>query len=611
MATFLEQVTALTGAPADNTELSQWLSDGVVDVIRRIRIVRPDMLARFAQGTYQSNATGVTMSTLAEVLDVSRNGYEAKFVESSMRHRANRSTSYYRASNQHPMWYELDNTLYVLPTPTASAKAYISYIAPISVLHSDSSITPFPDELEYLVVLYACMQNMIAQTSNLTIPADLSLPAMPSLDAFTDITETLPTWTAPSSPVMPVLPDVTDITLTSLSITTEVPEEPAILLSDGEIASFGTAPEYTKPTVSLTSADSLATIALPTPPATISAPSFDNIDVDLSPLPTYTKPTPSTAFADFFTEADGFIDTTHDPELAKAKIDEIIADVNAYQADIQNELNEFNRELAVYQGELQRAIEDARLDRDKDKEQYAAELQKYQADIQAYATQVNAEVQKWQVEQAYSLQNRWIALRNTELQNFQLDIQNELNEFNKELAAYQATIQKNIREAENLLTSDTNEARLLLERYSNELKEYQIGVNYEVQEYLQTVGFEVQEWIQKRNDAMRQFQIESQNELQLYAVEVQAESAEHGAAINEYRAELAKIAEQNQRTLYKYLNQIQAHSAQTSAEINDFNSRLQKHQVQMAWYTEQYLKLWRQYNDAFAMYAPPVQEEGS
>jgi len=56
---------------------------------------------------------------------------------------------------------------------------------------------------------------------------------------------------------------------------------------------------------------------------------------------------------------------------------------------------------------------------------------------------VNKEVQQYKTNL-----DKWITLRQTELNQYQLDIQNELNDFQKEDAEYQSTVKKAIRQSE-------------------------------------------------------------------------------------------------------------------------------------------------------------------
>ena len=76
------------------------------------------------------------------------------------------------------------------------------------------------------------------------------------------------------------------------------------------------------------------------------------------------------------------------------------------------------------------------------------------------------------------------------MQKYASDIQNELNEFNKENVKYQAILQEYIQEAQLL---DQNEARKI-QKYQAEVQTYQATINKEVQEYLQNLAGDIQTW---------------------------------------------------------------------------------------------------------------------
>jgi hypothetical protein len=76
---------------------------------------------------------------------------------------SNDSNSLYKASATDPVYWILSSSdatiLNVIPTPTANQTAIVYHVAYPSITGSDDSvIANFPDELEYLVVLYASIK---------------------------------------------------------------------------------------------------------------------------------------------------------------------------------------------------------------------------------------------------------------------------------------------------------------------------------------------------------------------------------------------------------------------------------------------------------------------
>uniref|UniRef100_A0A6M3XPW0 Uncharacterized protein n=1 Tax=viral metagenome TaxID=1070528 RepID=A0A6M3XPW0_9ZZZZ len=640
MATFLAQVTALTGAPTSGTECSTWLTDGAADIIRRIKLIDPMQLFRFAS-TATVGTSGLAQNNVSLVLDVYRGTWESREIPAMIRHKAGDSASIYRATTQHPKHYFLNNTLKILPTPGAT-NAHASLVKVPAISSASSSSATFPDDMYYLIILYAAVQNLEAKMSDLVLPDDIGMPVIPQIGSFSDISvslptytvvapvvlpavpadadidfsgigstpvfvnpstlvlpaldlgsdlslsaftqgtiaptipiinlsdgsivsfiypptfiapiltltsaetlsslilpvfptietfisvsETLPTYTTPPLLVLPIVPadaniDFSDIGSTptftnpsalvlpvlslgadlSISVFTQsttAPSVPVISLSGGAVADFGTAPAFTAPVISLTTAPTITDLTLtasaPSPP---SDPTFTTPSISLISAPTYTKPVSilsvSTAMATLTTQ----IETNEDIELAQSKMQQVQTAISNYATDIQNELNKFNQEVETYQRNLQKDIESTRLVNDKESNEYASKLQKYGNQVNAYGTSVNAEVQTYIANEINKEIAIWQTQINSQLAEYNANIQVAIQEFNASNVEYQATIQEKIREAELLLTSDTEKARDDLQIYANQLQQYQIDVNTEFQEYLQKdVVAEITEWTTK------------------------------------------------------------------------------------------------------------------
>lgn len=130
-------------------------------------------------------------------------------------------------------------------------------------------------------------------------------------------------------------------------------------------------------------------------------------------VPTYTKPT----FAGSFTDADTYIATDVDVEKAEVEIAQQNAILNQYQLDIQNEQNEFNKELQAYIQTINKQIEQARITQERvirtaDKTtdlnvineaktleaavtEYSMNLQRYSTQLEAYGVETNRAISKY------------------------------------------------------------------------------------------------------------------------------------------------------------------------------------------------------------------------
>ena len=183
---FADQIHALTGYDADNTADSetgedfnllanQWLVDAAKEVVH----VLPQKLKMkcTTETTLNNSATTMDMDGVGEILYVNRLSADSggsripcREVPSMYGELSNDSNSLYKASVTDPVYWILSSSdaaiLNVIPTPTANQTAIVYHVAypPNSTAWDGSnlpgaatSISNFPDEAEYLVVLRAAI----------------------------------------------------------------------------------------------------------------------------------------------------------------------------------------------------------------------------------------------------------------------------------------------------------------------------------------------------------------------------------------------------------------------------------------------------------------------
>jgi len=143
-------------------------------------------------------------------------------------------------------------------------------------------------------------------------------------------------------------------------------------------------------------------IPLPPIPNAPSAPSFDTGAISVSSsVPTYIKPA--------FDKVGKYIEQQEDTELAQAKLQEI-------NSQIQDSLNQFNKEQTVFQNELQEKIQEADNQQTKDSADYSAKLQKYSNQIQIYTSEVNSKVQDFNTKlQKHNIDYQWLQAQHKQL----------------------------------------------------------------------------------------------------------------------------------------------------------------------------------------------------
>tara|TARA_R110002020_G_scaffold217539_5_gene425343 strand:- start:1820 stop:3046 length:1227 start_codon:yes stop_codon:yes gene_type:complete len=380
MANFDDQVMGLTGltisggssAPSQS-ELTQFLTDGAKEIIN---ILPPNLKEKAMSITnlYIGNtATIMDLDGKGEIFYVTRENADSgvyapcRKINAMYGDLTNDSENIiYGASATDPVYYVESNssgnsTLFVKPTPTAAQPAKVYHISYPTVAYNDGgTIANFPDEVEYLVVLYAACKSLQSalggfgiSTFSLSASAPADVPSAPSISGGS----------------------VGAITIDALP----------------------SAPNYTAPVFS-----SASTYLTEMEAGTIGNAASD-IDVE-----------------HWFSIAGQLIEDEEDTELAQVHLQKISTFLNAFSQDMQNQLNIFNEGNAVYQAAIQRNLEQARINmQDAQKEadltlqasiqDYTLELQRVSASVSRYQTLVQQEVQTYQQEIAEkSTEYKWM-----------------------------------------------------------------------------------------------------------------------------------------------------------------------------------------------------------
>ena len=352
MATFSAQVVDLVGTFSDETALDSFVTEGANEVISAMP---RRAMERVAEETAVTD--GTTTSEGHKILYVLRNDgtidQPCRQVPAYKRGRIQDSSDMEFATTSDPVYYIQDGKINIFPNGNGLMVSIPTYSQSSPLDASGiSTITNFPDEYEYLVVLYAAIKALQQNLSGL-VEADFSISA-----------------SAPSAPSLATLSggSVSAITVASVS--------------KADIS--GDVPAYTKPS---------------------SAVDFGTLSSSDSSAGTETN----LGFDDFV--------NSEDVEMASISLQKQQELLRAYQLDIQNELNEYNKENARYQAnvqaelakhnsDLQKALRQAQLD-GSDAQQESAQalqaaiqnnddlVQKFLAELNKYTAQVNSEVQTY------------------------------------------------------------------------------------------------------------------------------------------------------------------------------------------------------------------------
>ena len=378
----LTQLTMGTDPAPSTSELTEFLKDGVLDVTNRWLAMRPQDIELFGRESSETTSNASLNLNGARIISVIREDgtnnqwRKCRKISSAFQYDVTDVDSLNYSSKINPA-YMIGDTgkISVFPTPGADPDAFKAYYVnkdPVNssgsaLAHSHDDILYFPIDKVYLVVLYASMRSLHAAMGATTI-TDLTITAVP-----------------PDTPLAPSFTAAGVTTITARAISATAPAY--------------TKPSFTAPTVG-GSADELTDITALDSENTIDDFDGNSIEVD-----------------QWFATAAHLIEDEEDIELAGAQIQKINSYIGAYQAelgrrlqtyqaDIQNELNEFNKENVAYQQDVQEALaemqvaaaeaqKEADFTQQTPIQEYANKLQKYQNEIAAYQADVATEVQEY------------------------------------------------------------------------------------------------------------------------------------------------------------------------------------------------------------------------
>ena len=406
MATFEVRVEGMTGLSIDGSssptqdELTEYLKDGVIDVTERVLMLRPQDSANFTarSATQASNGANFNGTKIVGVIreagadgdtDGSTAWRECRRIPPQNQSRATDSTSLEYATKYNPV-YTLDDSgkVYVYPTPDGSDDGYqVYYInntpqnsSGTALVYSHSDLKHFPQDKYYLVVLYAACQALLN-----------------NLSAYS-ISQTIPSLTLPSAPVPPAAPSFTTPDISDTTVGT-MPD-----IDSTTISNIGTPPTYTSPKVGGATEELTTTID-----AATAGEATDKYD-----------------FSRWFDLAADYIEDEEDVELANAQLQKIQTYIQTYSTQMQDNLNDFQKEQAEYQSKTQEAIQQAQINAakaqsqaqidaskvttqaqldaadaqqtaalllQKENQEYAAKLQQFSSDLGKYSAEVQAKVQ--------------------------------------------------------------------------------------------------------------------------------------------------------------------------------------------------------------------------
>ena len=170
MAVFKTQIQDIIGDFDDDVAINQFLTDGAKELINMMPSELKQKCSKVTNLYIGNTDTTMDLDGVGGILYVTRENANSGYyigcreVSPLLADSANDSSSLHYATATDPVYWTESNssgnpTLFVKPTPDANQPAKIVHISYPSITGSDDSvIANFPDELEYLVVLYAAIK---------------------------------------------------------------------------------------------------------------------------------------------------------------------------------------------------------------------------------------------------------------------------------------------------------------------------------------------------------------------------------------------------------------------------------------------------------------------
>ena len=657
MATFQAQIEGLTGLSIGTSpttgEVTQFLTDGVLEVTDRIIRLSPGEVSSFLRQSAEQTSNGFNPGTNKVISVLRETGTNndwrpCTLISSDLQSRVNDVGSLYYASKYSPVYYITQNrNVHVAPDPGGSDNTYkVLYVntdpengSGNDLGYGDNTIKWFPEDKVYLVVIYAAIRSLGNALSALETDPSITLPTPPTAPigpeapsiASSGITTATASFEGMTAPIY-IEPTVTlssTPTIPDLDISVVPPIPPELSSS---VADFTTArsiePTYTeivKPefstTVSLSGVDTtldFSGVSIPEMPLNVT----NQINETGITNPTFTvPPLPDLNYTDVST----WITAEEDAEMSAARVQEIQTKIQQHQDEVQAEVARWSNENAILQKDLNIAQQNAQ----HKSEEYANTIQNFATDVQRYQTDVNKIIQAHQAEQTILVQ-AYQAEISTDLQKhlqdlnaYNIEVQNSVNSFNKEVTIYQSEVQKALADSDTLNVHRGNQIQL----YQAKIAEYQNQISKDVQEFTNNLTKEIQLWQVTRNTDIQKYNADIQNAVstfnkessihqsevqrritnaQLLAQEYREEaSLELQASIQEYASKLQKYSAE----LTEYQNDVQKYSAESGIAIQEFNSELQRYNLNYGWMQSRQGELKQQYETAFQIMAPRQPQE--
>ena len=215
MATFEAQVEGLTGLSIDGSssptqnELTQFLRDGVTEVVNRIISLNPGEVVKFTKTTHDTNAVNVRGKILTVMREHDSTAVLRKcdYINPADRYDATDENSLHYRTKYNPGYYILNGSIYTVPAAGSSNNdvvvTQVNYDTGIAYGDDEDNVENFPYEKGYLITYYASIKSLQNALSAKSLPS-FTLPTAPVSPALVSTTISESSITSPEfvAPVM-------------------------------------------------------------------------------------------------------------------------------------------------------------------------------------------------------------------------------------------------------------------------------------------------------------------------------------------------------------------------------------------------------------------------
>ena len=517
--TFSDRIETIVGSYPYGTRLEQILDEAARLLIAEL----PEaMLMSFASEEADDGTTGVDV-TNKRIVKAHKNGYPARLIDETLRSRLTNT------AEPTPLYYVLNNTAYVKPEGGT-----ITTISFPDLKRTDSTVSGWPTMLVDLLIERAALLvfDLLMVDVREGYGTSVTLPTIPTAPATPSFSTTDAIEVAPSATSISALPAAPVYIEPSLDAANTPPTVEALAIT----ATAPTAP--VAPSISYIDATA----------ATVAATTVSN----LGSAPAYTK----SAVTLDFTEYDTY-EGEEDSEMMTAILSRIGTQLAEKETDIKDEINEFQKELVAYQQDaahkieqaratLQEALTDAQASTDvsvrnkaaaleADIQEYNLKLSLFERQLALYQAQVDIEIKEY-VSDLDRLIQLYGAESGIKVERYAALLQNARAKFEEELAVYNAGVQLNNLQAEitarEAAQTASQSTEVAVQNKARQLEK-------EVQEYQSSIA-------------------RYQSQLQAYSEQVQAALSNQNVVTESVAAKIRMLAFDKERHESRYMQRFRA-----------------------------------------------------